>query len=85
MGTTTENIIVRNSKWKEEDLTLLFGDEDVHFTDCDELSALMRELDVFPSASQARKAGRHGPIPEGWTNEFKASKKRRIWIWNPTE
>jgi len=80
-----ENIVVKNSHWTDRDLELLFGDEEVHFTECDEMSALMREIGVFPSASQARKAGRAGPIPEGFTNSFKASKKRRIWIWNPTE
>jgi len=80
-----ENVVITNSAWKKSDIEILFGDEEVHFTECDELSALMRELGVFPSASQARKAGRHGPIPEGWSHEFKASKKVRLWIWNPTE
>jgi len=80
-----ENIIITGSKWIERDAETLFGDEQVFFAESDELSALMRELGIFPSASAARRAGRHGPIPDGWTAEFKASKKRRIWIWNPTE
>jgi hypothetical protein len=80
-----ENVVVRNSAWIEEDLKTLFGNEEVHFTDCDELGVLMRELDIFPSASAARRAGRSGDIPSGWTGEYKASKKRRLWIWNPTE
>lgn len=80
-----ENVIVKNSAWKESDVELLFGDEPVHFTEADELSVLMRELGIFPSSSAARRAGRFGPIPEGFTFEFKASKKRRLWIWNPTE
>ena len=66
-------------------LSRRFGDEQVFFAESDEMGALMRELGVFPSASAARRAGRQGPIPDGWTAEFKASKKRRIWIWNPTE
>ena len=66
-----------------------FGDgngntEEVHFTDAQDLPNLLKELGVFPSTSEARRAGRTGPIPEGWT-ELKASKKRMLWIWNPTE
>lgn len=80
-----ENIIITGSAWLESDVETLFGDEQVFFAESDEMSALMRELDIFPSASKARQAGRVGPIPEGWTAEFKASKKRRIWIWNPSE
>jgi len=87
---TIENIIIKNSAWRDEDIATLFGDlegnvEEVTFAESDEMSALMRELGVFPSASKARQAGRQGPIPDGWTAEFKASKKRRLWIWNPTE
>jgi hypothetical protein len=80
-----ENIIIKSSAWRESDAETLFGNEQVFFAESDELSALMRELGVFPSASAARRAGREGPIPGGWTAEFKASKKRRIWIWNPSE
>lgn len=85
-----ENIIIIGSAWRDSDIETLFGDldgdiEQVVFAESDELSALMRELEIFPSASAARRAGRIGPIPDGWTAEFKASKKRRLWIWNPTE
>lgn len=80
-----ENVIITGSKWIESDVKTLFGDEQVFFAESDEMSALMRELGVYSSASAARRAGRVGPIPDGWTAEFKASKKRRIWIWNPTE
>lgn len=80
-----ENVIITGSSWLESDVKTLFGDEQVFFADSDEMGALMRELGVFPSASAARRAGREGPVPAGWTAEFKASKKRRIWIWNPTE
>ena len=80
-----ENVIVKNSNWKESDIETLFDDEEVHFTEANDLSVLMKELGVFPSTSEARRAGRVGPIPEGFTEEFKASKKRRLWIWNPTE
>ena len=80
-----ENIIVNNSKWIERDIELLFGDEEVHFTDADDLSILMKELGIFKSTSEARRAGRVGPIPNGFTFKFKASKKVMLWIWNPTE
>ena len=82
---TTENVIVRQSKWKESDIELLFEDEEVHFTEATCLSVLMKELGIFASTSEARRAGRVGPIPNGFTFEFKASKKHRLWIWNPTE
>ena len=80
-----ENVIVKDSAWIESDIKCLFGDEDVHFTEATDLSVLMKELGVFKSTSQARQAGRVGPIPEGFTDRFKASKKRSIWIWNPTK
>lgn len=80
-----ENIVIKSSEWNQSDLVTLFGDEEVFFAESTEMGALMRELGIFPSASQARKAGRTGDVPKGWTAEFKASKKRRIWIWNPTE
>jgi len=80
-----DNVIIKHSAWQERDIELLFGDEEVHFTDATDLSVLMKELGIFKSTSEARRAGREGPIPEGFTFEFKASKKRRLWIWNPTE
>ena len=50
-----------------------------------DLPNLMVEIGAFVSTSQARRAGREGNIPEGFSFEFKASKKKRIFIWNPTE
>lgn len=83
------NVVVKSAPWTERDLELHFGDlegniEEVHFTEAQDLPNLLKELGVFPSTSEARRAGRDGPIPEGWT-ELKASKKRMLWIWNPTE
>jgi hypothetical protein len=63
----------------------LFGDETVHFTDASDLPGLLVELGIYKSKSDARRAGREGPIPDGWTHELRASKKNRLWIWNPTE
>jgi len=79
------NIIVKQSAWTDRDIELLFEDEEVHFTEATDLSVLMKELGIFKSTSDARRAGRVGPIPTGFTFEFKASKKAMIWIWNPTE
>lgn len=80
-----ENIVVKSSPWLESDIKILFGDEDVHFTEAADLPNLMVEIGAFVSTSQARRAGREGNIPEGFSFEFKASKKKRIFIWNPTE
>jgi len=82
---TIENIVVTQSPWQPNDIELLFGNEKVHFTDATDLSVLMKELGIFKSTSDARRAGRVGPIPTGFTDRFKASKKQLLWIWNPTE
>lgn len=79
-----ENIVIKNSTWEDSDIPILFGDETVYFAEATELSVLMRELGIYSSASEARRAGRVGPVPQGWTEAFKASKKRRLWIWNPS-
>ena len=79
-----ENIVVKSSSWLDSDLLLLFEDEQVHFTDATDISALMKELGIYKSTSEARRAGRSGELPSGWT-EYKASKKKTAWIWNPTE
>jgi len=79
-----ENVIVTSSAWQDQDVSLLFIDEEVLFTNYTDLPSLLVELEVYASKSKARQAGRVGPIPNGWT-ELKASKKRRLWIWNPSE
>jgi hypothetical protein len=78
------NVVINQSEWKQEDIEVLFGDEDVVFSDATDIPALVKELGVYRSTTQARQAGRVGPIPTGFT-ELKASKKRFLWIWNPTE
>ena len=80
-----ENIIIKSSKFLESDAENLFGDEDVFFAEANTMQHLMKELGVFKSVSEAQRAGRKGDIPTGFTDNFKASKKRRIWIWNPSE
>jgi hypothetical protein len=79
-----ENVVVDNGNVRESDILTLFGpNARVHFTKCTTMQALMKEMGVFPSTSEATRAGRVGPIPRGFTDDFKASKKRRLWIWNP--
>ena len=82
---TCENIVISDSPWLDSDIKTIFGDEDVYFAESNELSTLMKELGVYKSASEARRANRHGEIPAGYSHDFKASKKIRLYIWNPTE
>lgn len=81
---TIENIVVAESDWREEDIYTLFEREYVHFTTATDLPSLLKEVGVYKSTSEARRAGRTGDIQKGWS-EIKASKKRRLWIWNPYE
>lgn len=79
-----ENVVIVDSDWIESDIYLLFGDEYVHFTYTIDLPSLLKELGIYKSTSEARKAGRIGDVPKGWS-EIKASKKRRLWVWNPDD
>ncbi len=79
-----ENVIIFNDNVQETDQWTLFGDEEVHITTTTDLPRLLVELGIYKSTSEARRAGRTGEVPSGWT-EFKASRKRRLWIWNPYE
>ena len=78
------NLVVETSKWRPRDLVNLFGDEEVIMVPDMDLSNLAVQIGAYDSTSKARKAGRVGPIPSGWT-EWKASKKIMVWIWNPSE
>lgn len=78
-----ENIIVHGSTWVPEDLGTLFPNEGYLLTTTDTLEHLTVKLGIYKSTSEARRAGRYGPIPKGYT-EFKASKTRMLYIWNPT-
>ena len=81
------NVLVKNSSWTNRDLEVLYDDdlhknEEVILTSAIDIPNLLVELKCYQSTGQARRAGRTGPIPIGWT-EFKASKKVKLWIWNP--
>lgn len=82
---SVQNVVINSSKWRQEDLEILFEDEEVYFTDETTIPRLLKELKVFGSTSEAMRAGRKGDIPNGFTDRYKASKKRSLWIWNPTE
>lgn len=79
-----DNVVIKGSDWIDSDLPTLFGDEEIHFSEAADVQSLMVELNIYKSKSESMRAGRQGPIPEGWT-EFKASKKRRLFIWNPKD
>lgn len=79
-----ENVIIDNEFLLPTDAQTLFGDEDAVITTETDMPRLLVSLGIFKSTSEARRAGRTGEVPGGWT-EYKASRKRRLWIWNPTE
>lgn len=60
--------------WQKED--------PIHYSQAEDLQALMLEVGAYKTKSEAMRAGRSGPIPKGYS-EYKASKKIRLWLWNP--
>tara|TARA_Y100000592_G_C5396454_1_gene280885 strand:- start:747 stop:986 length:240 start_codon:yes stop_codon:yes gene_type:complete len=78
------NIVVQSSKYTPRDLELIFPNEQVIAVPNVPLPTLLKMLKVYKSAGEAIRAGRTGEIPTGYT-ELKASKKRTIYIWNPTD
>lgn len=78
------NIIVKKSAFTGRDLSLVFGDEPIHFTEHQYIQNLLKDLGIYNSTSKAIQAGKCGLIPSGYT-EYKASKKVTLFIWNPSE
>lgn len=85
------NIIIKSSAWQEGDDITMFADrhgdlhgEEVLYLDAPSLEVLYRDLGIYKSSSEAKRAGKGGPIPTGYS-ELKASKKCRVYMWNPTE
>lgn len=80
------NIIIKNSKWKKKDIKWIFGDfdsvEDYEIIEAKEIQDLLVKIGAYKSRSECRRAGREGELPTGY-NEFKASKKLYLYIWNP--
>lgn len=79
------NVVIEDSPWRPSDIEWLFGPEEVVFITAKDMPNLLVKLGCFKSTSEARRAGREGPIPQGLTWAFKANKKTTIWIWNPSE
>lgn len=67
----------------EMSLSEWLKEEPIYFTGAVDLPNLLVELGAYKSTSEARRAGREGLIPKGYT-ELRASKKYgTIYIWNP--
>ena len=78
------NIIIKNSKTSIQDISTIFGSEFFTVAESTQLDQLCKELNIFKSTSEARRNGRLGEIPTGYS-EIKASKKVHLYIWNPFE
>ncbi len=82
------NIIIKSSDWIEGDQILVFGDwdcelnEEVIFVESTNFTDLMIELGIYASKNHAKRDGRVGNIPLGYS-EYRASKKVKLYIWNP--
>jgi hypothetical protein len=77
-----ENILMAESDYNSDDIETIFGYELIHMSYASDLPNLLVEVGVYKTTSEARRAGRTGEIPKGYT-ELKASKTRRLYIWNP--
>lgn len=79
-----QNVIVQGPYVEPGDAQALFGPEMVVVVEAAHLPELLTKLGIYKSFSEARRAGRDGPIPPGFTLEMKASKLVNLTIWNPT-
>ena len=78
------NMVVATSPWTKRDLDIVFPGENVISIQNEPLDVLLAKAGIYKSSSEARRAGRMGPIPLGYS-EIKASKKDRLFVWNPSE
>lgn len=78
-----ENICIKSPNLKAIDLENIFWHEQIYFTDTKDFQTLVVELGLYKSKSAAMRDGREGPIPSGYT-EYKATKKQKLYIWNPS-
>jgi hypothetical protein len=78
------NIVIKSSKVTKRDLECVFNSEKFCFAESLTIDSLCKELGVYKSTSDARRAGREGRVPTGYS-EIKASKKITLFIWNPDE
>ena len=80
--TSCPNIIL-GDKWTDLDLWSMFDGEPVRISSAIDLPNLTKEVNAYKSTSEARRAGRTGDIPKGFSNKLKLSKKIYVWIFNP--
>ena len=78
------NIIIKTSDYTKRDIEIIFEDEPVIFMEDVTLDILCKDLGIYKSTSEARRAGRIGNIPKGYS-EIKASKKVVLYVWNPED
>ena len=90
------NYIIQNSKHEPGDPELIFGIhkvvdnkfvlvgvEEVEYIDAVDMEDLCVKLGAYTSRGEARRAGRTGPIPPGYSEKLKLSKHKIIFLWNP--
>ena len=80
------NVVIEDSPWVQRDLEIIFdeGDAIVFVNSSVPIERFLADFNVYKSSSEARRAGKQGLFPKGYT-EMKASKKVRLFIWNPSE
>ena len=77
-------VVIKSSKATKRDIEVVFNSEKFLFVESLTLDSLCKELGVYKSTSDARRAGREGKVPVGYS-EIKASKKITLFVWNPDE
>ena len=78
------NVIIKNGHERPTDLALFFGEQEEAFLlEATDWADVLVQLGIFPSKSQARKNGRAGPLPPGFS-EHKIG-KNFVWLLNATE
>ena len=57
------NVGIKDSKYTQRDLDLIFNSGDIVFATSTTLDQLCKELGIYKSTPEARRAGRIGNIP----------------------
>lgn len=79
------NVMIYGSCLEPTDAEALWPGEEHVIVQAEHIPDLLVKLGIYKSNSEARRAGRDGPIPPGFT-QIKASKKvPELTIWNPTK
>ena len=78
------NVVIKSSKATKRDIEVVFNNEKFCFAESLNLDSLCKEFGVYKSTSDARRAGREGRVPAGYS-EIKVSKMVTLFIWSPDE